>query len=218
MDSKTLTLDDLTNLYDDIDAADVAADETPENTGVPALTPPHAGKYQVRLTSIDVDRDQNGDIRDKLNFNCDLTIAEGPLEGRKVRFIKISGKSKTRKVKGVDMKYTELVDLVHGFDPDFNVQNSPDRAVRFLLERINDNSVASVQLDWKAFDTKHFNAQNGDTLQDGSAEKKALFKACAIRGQKNFESDGTLINPASGNALKARAYVKWVYVPTRSTV
>lgn len=210
MESKTLTLDELSNLVDDLEPIEV--DEVPENTGVPVLGPIPAGAYVVQLASFDFDRDQNGDIRDKNKFVLDLKVVEPEaLAGRLVRFIRITNGQKTRINKGVTYKFTELSDLVKGFDADFSIQNSPERAIRFLLERIADNGTVKVQLDWKAFDKKHFEAQNGDTLQDGSPEKKQLFKECFIRGQKNFDPDGTLLNPASGNALKANVYLRWTY-------
>lgn len=215
--ARTLTTDELLNLFDDIEP--VEHDETPENTGVPTLAPVPAGKYGIQLVAIDVDRDQQGAVRNKQQFVVDMKVTVPPpsaswAEGRTVRFIRVSGKTSKRKGKdGIERPFVELFDLVHAFDPTFNCANSLERAALFLLERVADGATAYVQLDWKAFDTKHFNASNGDTLQDGSDEKKALFKACAIRGQKHFQPDGTLINPASGNLLKANVYMKWAYVP-----
>lgn len=216
MDSKTLTLDELSSLVDDLDPMEV--DEVPENTGVPVLGPIPAGRYRVQLVSFDFDRDQSGDIRDKSKFQLDLRVADedNRFDGRTIRFIRITNKQKTRLNKGITYNFTELTDLVKAFDPEFNIQNSPERAIRFLLERIADNSTCDVQLDWKAFDKRHFESQNGDSMQDGSPEKKQLFKEAFIRGQKNFDPDGTLINPASGNLLKANVYMRWAYIPTRT--
>lgn len=218
-ESRTLTLDDLTNLFDDVDPSETLADEVPENTGVPTLAPMPAGKYGVRLMSFDVDRDQNGDVRNKKIFATDIKIATPEkLEGRTVRFLKVSGETKKRNVKGTTFNYTELFDLVHGFDPEFACQNSLETASRFLIERVSDQAIVEVQLDWKAWDGKHFDAMNGATMQDGTDEKKALFKACSFKGQRHFQADGSLLNPASGNMLKARPYIRWVYIPKAATV
>jgi hypothetical protein len=215
VESKTLTLDELSDLVDDLDPMEV--DEVPENTGVPVLGPIPAGKYRVQLVSFDFDRDQNGDIRDKQKFVLDVRVAdeENRFDGRVVRFLRITNHQKTRVNKGVTYKFTELTDLVKGFDPEFNIQNSPERAIKFLLERIADNATVDLQLDWKAFDKKYSESMNFDTMLDGTPEKKALAKDIFIRGQKNFDTDGTLINPASGNLLKANVYLRWVYIPKR---
>lgn len=211
MESKTLTLDELSSLVDDLDPMEV--DEVPENTGVPTLGPIPAGKYKVQLASFDFDRDQNGDIRAKDRFQMDLRVADpdSRFDGRTIRFIRITNQAKTRQNKGVTYKFTELGDLVKGFDREFNINNSAERAIRFLLERIADNSTVEVQLDWKAFDKRHSEAQNFDSLQDGSEEKKKLGREIFVRGQKNFDPDGTMINPASGNLLKANVYLRWTY-------
>jgi hypothetical protein len=217
-ESRTLTLDDLTNLFDDVDPSETMADEVPENTGTPTLAPIPSGKYGVKLIAFDVDRDMNGDVRNKKNFSTDVKIVDPEkFEGRSVRFLKVSGETRKRKNKGVEYKYTELFDLCKGFDADFVANGSLDVAARFLIERIADGSIVYVQLDWKAWDGKHFDAMNGSTLQDGSEEKKALFKACSFKGQRHFQADGTLLAP-SGNLLKARPYIRWTYEAARATV
>lgn len=218
-DSRTLTLDDLTNLFDDVDPNETLADETPENTGVPTLAPIPTGKYGAKLIAFDVDRDQNGDVRNKKNFQVDIKITSPEkFEGRTVRFLRVSGESKKRKgSNGQEYRYTELFDLVHGFDPAYSCNNSLETASKFLVERVADGEPVSVQIDWKAWDSKHFDAQNGATMQDGSEEKKKLFKECSFKGMKHFQADGTLLNPASGNLLKARPYIRWVYIPKAQT-
>lgn len=215
MDSPTLTLDDLTNLFDDVAPAE--HDESPDNTGVPVLAPLPSGKYGVHLLTIDVDRNQDGSVRSKTRFVCDFKVTDPPAdaqwaEGRKVRFIRLSGESRKRKINGIDKAYVELFDLVHAFDPTFACNGSIQTALGFLLEKIADNSTCYIQLDWKAWDSKYWQSQSGDTLAEGD-EKKALRKACSFQGMKRFGVDGTALNPASGHLLKAQSYMKWAYIP-----
>lgn len=214
-DSPSLTLDDLTNLFDDIDTVD--HDDSPENTGVPTLAPPPAGKYGVQLVAFDVDRNQDGTVRNKHRFVCDFKIVDPPadaafMQDRKVRFIRVTGESRKRTVNGVQRSYVELFDLVHAYDPSFACNGSLGTASQFLLERIAESAICYIQLDWKAWDTKHWQAQSGDSLSEGDA-KKQLYKECGIRGQRKFGHDGTFLNPASGNLLKAQPFMKWAYIP-----
>jgi hypothetical protein len=209
-------LDELTNLYDDLDVADTQADESPEAiaSATPSIGPIPSGKYGVKILSLDVDRDKDGNVRNKLLYVLDFEVlTPDKFAGRKVRFIRVNAKSQTRKTKSGDVKFTELFDLVHAFDPEFKVNSSVERAVRFLLERIQDNALAHIQIDWKAWDSKYFELMNGPTLTDGSEEKKNLAKACSFRGMKKFALDGTVLNPLSGNTLKANAYMKFAYMP-----
>lgn len=215
MESRTLTLDDLTNLFDDVEPAE--HDDSANNSPVPNIAPIPSGKYGVMLTSLDVDRDQTGAVRNKKRFTLDVKVVDAPAtaafaQDRLIRFLRVTGESYKRKGKdGGEVSYVELFDLVHAFDRTFNCNNSLDTATRFLLEQMQSNAVGYLQLDWKAWDTKYWQACNGDSMESGSDEQKALRKACSIKGMKRFGPDGTMVNEISGNLLKAQVYMKWAY-------
>lgn len=214
MESKSLTLDELTNLFEDIDPNELAHDDSPDNTGIPNLAPFPAGKYGVRPTAIDVDRDQAGAVRDRLKFKVDFVVTDPPTvaewsRDKSLRFIQVSGRSQ------IDFQtkkpFIELFRLCKGFEATFDAHNSLDVAVRFLLEKAAENATAYIQLDWKGFDSDYFKTQGGESMQDGSTEKKALYKACTFRGHSKFDPDGTVLNTVSGNIVKAKPYLRWTY-------
>lgn len=208
MESKTLTLDELTNLFDDVNPDDVAVEAPDTYADAPAPAPIAAGKYGVQLISLDLARDMNGEIRSKKDFVADVKIADPETAaGRVVRFLRISAESKKRRDGAVEKKYSELGDLVRAFDATFNWQNSPEMAVRFLLEKIADNAIGYVYFDWKAWDNKLFEERGGPSLLNGTDEKRKLYTECSVRGMKRFDKDGTVVNAASGNVLKARVFI-----------
>lgn len=212
MEAKSLTLDDLTNLFDDLDPNDIATETNENYADAPSPAPIAPAKYGMQLKTIDVDRDQNGTVRNNKQFVCDFMVVDPQAqEGRVVRFIRVSMEAKKRVLGGVEKRYNEIVDLIRAFDADFDWQNDPQAALRFLLECVAENRIAYLQIDWKAWDTKWFESKNGDSLQRGSPEHKALFNECYIRGARKFEKDGTYLSPASGNLLKARPFISRTY-------
>lgn len=217
--ARTLTLDDLTNLFDDLDPTEIATESNDNYADAPSPAPLAAGKYGVQLKAIDVDRDQAGTVRNNKQFVCDFNVVDPEDKaGRVVRFIRVSMETKKRTIGGIEKRYNEVVDLIRAFDAEFDWQNNPQAALRFLLECVAENRIAFVQIDWKAWDTKFFDVRNGASLERGSAEHKILLNQVMIRGARKFDKDGTYLSPDSGNLLKARPFISRTYPAKRSSV
>ena len=205
-----LTINDLGELNDDLFGGEVAAPEDyPDPVGPRPLD---EGTYTARIVKLAKDADEAGNWRDPAfpTIQADFEITEGDKNGRKANFIRISSRTWPRKRGDSTVKVSELGDVIRAFDPSYNWQNQVTLALRFLMEQSQRGATGKFRFGWKAFDMDHFNANGGPNLAAGSEERKELFKKCLIRGQKNFQSDGTVIGP-SGKVLKAKLYLLQAY-------
>jgi hypothetical protein len=184
------------------DVLDLASPD--EWVDAPAPAPLPAGKYRLRLMKIERDADRATGVPRK-SFTASFVVAEGPSEGRPVNFISVSTNVYPRTAGGRTANVCELGDFIRAFDKTYHL-NSIEGGKRFLDEKVADGAVCTLYLDWKAWDTKHWQDRNGGSLSRD--EQKALRKECDIKGMRKFNADGTVTNPISGNVLKARLFMR----------
>ena len=210
MQQTLLTINDLADLRDDLfEGAVSPPDEQLDPIGPRPLD---EGTYPCRLVALRKDTDDAGNWRDERypTLLADFEVASGDKEGRKATFIRLSSKPQLRTVGAQVAKVSPLSDVIRAFDPTFNWGGIISVAVKFLLDQQDKGTICKLSFGQKAFDTDHFNANGGPTMAAGSQELKDLYKACTVRGQRNFGPDGIAIGP-SGKTLKAKLYLRTAY-------
>lgn len=210
METAALTINDLDLLNDDVFEGQVAPPDAYPNPIGPR--PLDEGTYEMRLVKITPDRDDAGNWRDVRfpTVKCDFEVVAGAMVGRKATFVRISSRTIPRKRGAATENVSDLGDLIRAYDPEFNWGNSPNVAFRYLMEHVDKGTICKLRLGWKATDMDYLNANGLDSLPRDSQERKDLYKKAVIRGQKNFDVDGTVAGP-SGKLLKAQVFLQQAY-------
>ena len=188
----------------------------------PDPTPPAPvpeGNYRLRL-EIGLDKDDSGKVRGLTDeagkFYPTILITKGEVvegpegtEGRSaVSYERVYTKPYPR---GTGMA-NGLSDLTRSFDQTRGFSNFNDGFE--LLSELAQNETMRCRVRWEAFDSDYFDervkAVAGSRENLTKEQKKMLNKECSIRGQKNFEPNGTVKGP-SGAVLTARARISSFY-------
>jgi hypothetical protein len=176
------------------------------------FAPPPDGTYTLRLLDVDLDVDQNGEVKGQKDGEKfyptviikSVEIADGELAGRKVfPFARVYTKPFMRKTAAGEKPASSIADMVRAFDAQANFRGVKE-ALTLLKQYQEQGTPFKARLRWEAYDSQHAKA-----LQAQGLDRKACSKACSIKGMKHFAPDGKggylpeVIGP-SGETLEAR--------------
>jgi hypothetical protein len=162
------------------------------------------GTYNLLLTDFDATRNYETKVPDGKGYVLHCVVADGPLEGRQVRNLRVWSAPYVRN----GVKVSGLGDLIRAIDVTVPWKTRED--VRQILQKaIDTKQTFRVKLLWTAFDTDHFNSNGGPMMERKSPEEKILRKESTVKYMKNFRQmpDGSFypetVGP-SGATLEAR--------------
>ncbi len=206
----TIALDEL-ELLDDLDIDTADAESYKDATG-PAPIPD--GTYTFKLTSAELDKDADGNIRNTKHpavvISAEVVQAKDERYiGRKVSFIRVYSTPFQRE--GVTV--SGLGDLLRSIDATAN--HSGAQKILAIKRYAEGGATFRARTQWEAQDYAWFRDQGGNDLPKGSEGQKHLRKASTLKGMKNFPQDANgnpkheWVGP-SGEVIEARVTLNYI--------
>lgn len=186
-----VTPDEL-DLLSDIDI-DVADPDDYADSSAPNLIP--EGHYNFYITDFDVTRDYESKQPDGKGFVLTIEVADGELEGRTLRNMKVWTSTYLRK----GVKVSSLGDLIRAIDS--TARWSGAEGARLVLQKAVDTKQKfRARVIWTAFDSDHFAALGGPAMENKSKAQKEARRAATVKYMRNFKlmPDGSYYPETTG--------------------